>query len=364
MSYKEEMLAVLSGKKIDKILFAPEMLRWYKWHRKAGTLPSEYRDVKLVDICDDLDVGMLPIFYCGKYQDGKEVKITEKNIGNIRQTVIETPAGKVSMEQEVRGEYELSYWPTKEFIKRVEDIEVMKYVCGRRRTEIAGEDGDYGSISHWEKEVGDRGLIRVNLPRIPLMRYFIDYVQYENGVLLLHDYPKEVEELFFAIEESDDLVYKTAGDFSTSLVNFGDNIDMTISPNLFKKYCVPYYKKRVAELHRKGKLCLCHMDGDIKDLIPLIPETGLDCVDGMPLFPMTRVKPVDVRELVSQGICVYALLPASLFTSSGYLDLLKEEVLQLKEIYNKYGRIILGVSDEFPPDGVLDRIRYVKNLLE
>ena len=160
MSYKKEMLAVLNGKKIDKMLFAPEMLRWYKWHRNAGTLPSEYRDAKLVDICDDLDIGMLPLFYCGKYQDGKEVKITEKNIGNGRQTVIETPVGKVSMEQEVRGEYELSYWPTKKFIKRVEDIEVMKYFCKRRRIEMLGQDNDYGSISHFQKEIGDTEMER------------------------------------------------------------------------------------------------------------------------------------------------------------------------------------------------------------
>ena len=78
---------------------------------------------------------------------------------------------------------------------------------------------------------------------------------------------------------------------------------------------------------------------------------------------MSRMKPADVRKLVGQGVCVFGVLPASLFVPSGNLDLLKQEVLELKDIFSEYGRIILGISDEFPPDGELDRITFVHDLL-
>ena len=41
--YREEIMAVLWGEKTAHMPFVPEMLVWYKWNRKAGTLPPQYR---------------------------------------------------------------------------------------------------------------------------------------------------------------------------------------------------------------------------------------------------------------------------------------------------------------------------------
>jgi hypothetical protein len=54
MTHKERMLAAIRGEPTDRIPWAPRLDLWYRANRKAGTLPEEYKNASLFDLCDDL----------------------------------------------------------------------------------------------------------------------------------------------------------------------------------------------------------------------------------------------------------------------------------------------------------------------
>ncbi len=57
MTHKERMLSVLKGEATDFIPWAPRLDLWYSANKRAGTLPSRYRNASLRDITDNLDFG-------------------------------------------------------------------------------------------------------------------------------------------------------------------------------------------------------------------------------------------------------------------------------------------------------------------
>jgi hypothetical protein len=59
----------------------------------------------------------------------------------------------------------------------------------------------------------------------------------------------------------------------------GDNFDGQMkNPTLFKQYSIPKMQEACERVHSYGKVIGSHMDGDIRSLFFLIPETGYDVV--------------------------------------------------------------------------------------
>ena len=57
MSHKERMLAAIRGEPVDTVPWVPRLDLWYNAHKRAGTLPGEYRDATLKEITEDLGFG-------------------------------------------------------------------------------------------------------------------------------------------------------------------------------------------------------------------------------------------------------------------------------------------------------------------
>ena len=50
MTNRENLLNLLDGKPVDKLLWSPRLQEWYTAHQTQGTLPDEYRGKSLVEI--------------------------------------------------------------------------------------------------------------------------------------------------------------------------------------------------------------------------------------------------------------------------------------------------------------------------
>ena len=58
MNHKAGMLAAIRGEPTDCIPWAPRLDLWYKANARAGTLPEEHRNSSLVEIVDELGMGL------------------------------------------------------------------------------------------------------------------------------------------------------------------------------------------------------------------------------------------------------------------------------------------------------------------
>ena len=60
----------------------------------------------------------------------------------------------------------------------------------------------------------------------------------------------------------------------------GANFDDTITyPPFFRDHILPWLEEAASLLHAKGKLLLCHTDGENKGLMDFLRESGMDIAD-------------------------------------------------------------------------------------
>lgn len=70
-----------------------------------------------------------------------------------------------------------------------------------------------------------------------------------------------------------------------------------ISPQHYREFCIPYYRKITELLHAGGKLVSTHLDGNFKGYMPYLHETGFDILDGCTPAPMTNWTPANSPQL-------------------------------------------------------------------
>jgi len=180
-------------------------------------------------------------------------------------------------------------------------------------------------------------------------------------VIALWKHREKVEELLRVFDENDDERFALIRKAPFKLVNFGDNIDEGLcSPPLFKKYMIPYYQRRTKELHQAGKYCTSHWDGKIKKLLPYIKETGLDGLECVPPVPQGNVTLEELKEALGDKILIDGI-PATHFLPPVTDDELKAFVGKLLDTFSP--NIIVGISDMLPPDGSIEKVRMVGEIV-
>ena len=130
------------------------------------------------------------------------------------------------------------------------------------------------------------------------------------------------------------------------ILNFGENIaEAHLSPPYFEEYMLPWYEKRVGQLHEAGIFCHIHIDGYFKTLIPGIQKLPHDGLEALTPLPQGDVTLDEIAEAVGDKILLDGI-PAVYF-----LDHHSRDELQTctETLVNMFGlQLILGVSDELP----------------
>jgi len=214
-----------------------------------------------------------------------------------------------------------------------------------------------------EDWLGGQGMIWCCGPRTPLQRLLIEYMGIERTFVNLYRNKDEVEGIMEMIGQVDEKCYEEIGNSPVKVVNLADNLDCRIvSPQLFKKYYLAYYQERCGKLGKAGKFTVTHADGYVKALLPLFRETGLDSVEAVTFKPVGDVTIEEVKEafgdelILVDGIPYWHFLPE---VSAKEFDSVTRNVIRTFK-----DRLILGISDEIPPGGEVERLKRVLRILE
>ena len=283
LNTSERILRILRRQPVDsKIVWAPRLEHWYEVNRFTGTLPSEYRDKSLIEICDDL--GVLPrtyYFFEGtiKTFQGGDVDIKTTENAEYIVSIYSTPKGRLRevRRKAIKGFASIAvatYW-SEHLAKGVEDFRALKYVLENQTFEFDRELYEKKS-----KEVGDRGPPCICCPAVPIANLTIRYLGLLKTAVLLRKNPAELADLLEVLDNNNGRFLDAFKRSPIPIVNFDDNIDCNLfSPPVFTKHILPYYKRRTAELHAHGKLCTAHWDGKLTSLLHFARETGLDGIE-------------------------------------------------------------------------------------
>ena len=113
-------------------------------------------------------------------------------------------------------------------------------------------------------------------------------------------YPEQCFDLISLIEKYNLAVIKQWIETGCDMISFADDLgsmrQMLITPELWRKFYKPSYKRYCDLIHEGGAMSWMHSDGAIEEIIPDLIEVGLDildpvqaeCVDAKNVARMTK----------------------------------------------------------------------------
>lgn len=355
MTFRDQVLKVYRRESDAPIVWQPRLEHWFRVNQREETLPEKYRSSSLSDVYDDLDASVRYFWSPEGIRTihGPRVSVERHEENGYWHTRWNTPQGELVKVEQVTWD---SWMPVKFPLERLQDMRVMEYVLREQQYEF-----DSAAFERAVAEVGDRAVPTIILPRINLQRLFIDLVGYERTIFFLHDHPRQMEALIHALDEADDRLCDVVKDAPYDLVNFGDNVhsDM-LPPTLFERYVFPRYRRLSALFHATGKFCYPHWDGNVKPLMRYAQSCGFDAIEAITFEPQGDVSIEESKEAMGDVILIDGL-PAVLFLPE--FSVSEFEAYTRKVIETFQPNIILGISDELPPGGDIERCRLVSKIV-
>lgn len=376
--FDKEVVSIFEGHESTEILWQPRIEHWFNVNRVIGSLPTNFKGLSLAKIYELLNAYMRlyifpdevygfrpppygegglqsPIKTCIDRRDEVVIKRLKED-GKKITTIYSTPRGSL-LQVERSDKYGVAWYLTKYPITSVEDFRIMEDVL--ESINYTFDIGLYLRLKDW---LAGQGSIWACSPRSPLAKLIIELMGPERTFKALFRNRKEVEEFMEIIERANFKWIKMIQSTPIKVVTIGDNLDVfLISPRLFEKYCLEYYLQFCEKMHKAGKFVLVHADGRLKGLLPLIRQSGVDGVEAVTFKPVGDVTLEEVHRIFKDELVLVDGLPYNLFLRETCINELKKMTIKVVSAFSP--RLILGVSDELPPDGEIERIKFVSELL-
>lgn len=354
--YAQANLAIFRGEDPGFVLWQPRLEFWYAVNKKRGTLPPHLKDASLFDLYDYCHASVRyfvrPLKMRYRTAEITETWTDEKHI----ERVFHTPRGTL---REVLGydEWGLSRYHTEYRLKTPADFEIYEYLLQDEEWYWDQEAYDAGIAA-----IGGRGIPQFYFRRSPIQGLYIENMGFENTVLFSFDHPEVIARFVEAATAADDAMYDVLCRAPIDILNFGENIDAFMDPPpTWRKRLMPYWKRRVAQLQAAGKVTHIHIDGAMKPLINLIRESPFDAIEACTPVPQGDVTLEEIKEALGDKVLLDGI-PAIFFLPMFPLETLLDCARRVVELF--YPRLILGISDEIPPDGDIERVRLVGELVK
>ena len=364
LSFREMNLAIFQGKDPGGVLWQPRLEYWYDVNKKRGTLPEHLKEASLLDVYDYCHASVryftTPLRWRYKNVRATQQRCPELAEGwedekRLRRTW-ETPVGTLTDVMRY-DEWNLSAYNTEYKLKSPEDFKVLEFML---------QDEEW----YWDQEeyeqdlqrVGERGSPQFFFRRSPIQGLFIEHMGFEKTVYTMYDHPALIQHYVEVASEADDAMYEVLRQSPVQILNLGENIDATMDPPpLWSEHLVPYYCQRVEQLHAAGKFVHIHVDGTMKPLLPYLMDCLWDGIEAATPLPQGDVTLEEIKGALGDRVLLDGI-PALYFLPSFSTETLIECVKRVVELF--YPRLVLGISDEIPPDGDIERVRLVGELVQ
>lgn len=351
MTNRERLLAVAEGRECKEVPWLPDLSYYHRIRNEEGNMPEPYRGLDLPDLHKKVNAGL----FWHTYQDFVKVsyvrcEVTVNRQGNEQVTRVRTPVGDL---REVRMKTEGSagsYFVTEFFVKELKDLDAYEAFVRDRKLTHRPEAMD--KIDPWVGDWGYYDLVQWGSP----IRVLWNIAGLENGVVLLYEHEDRCREFFKAVEESEDRMAELTCLTKGKMVILGDNVDQSLfSPPLYRKFLLPYYQKRCAQFHAAGKIVSNHMDGQLRLLLPLVKESGIDIMDGITPDPVNDYTYEEAAAATAGRMRIFGGVPCTMFCDHTPI----EAILEYAERFIRAvpGRIIFNVGDQVPPNADIEKVR-------
>lgn len=356
-NFRDMNLSIFQGQDPGGVLWQPRLEYWYDVNKKRGTLPEHLKEASLFDVYDYCysSVRYFTKPLCVRY---KNVQVTEQweDEKRLRRTW-ETPLGALT-DVIHYDEWQLANHNTEYKLKKSEDFKILEF--------ILQDEEWYWDQDAYEQDlqrVGERGSPQFHFRRSPLQGLFIEHMGFEKTIYMLYDHPVLIQNYVEVASDVDNAMYGVLAQSPVQILNLGENIDAFMNPpRIWREHLVTYYCKRVDELHAAGKFVHIHVDGTMKPLLGHLRDCPWDGIEAATPVPQGDVTLEEIKDALGDLVLLDGI-PALYFLPDQFsVEILVECVNRVVELF--YPRLILGISDEIPPDGDIERVRLVGELVQ
>lgn len=369
-------MGVYKKKKDRSLVFQPRLRHWYDVNFKAGTIPARYQGMYLDEVYMDLDVpprevwgprrigSELSGYFALNNVEGDDVEVWTRRLSGYMGeseddyliTEYRTPLGTLRQVQRYT-EHGASLMNVEYFLKDLEDLKTFEYILSER-----SYSWDQNRYLWGKKRYGDTIPFRANLERSPVMWLIVGIMGFKRTVTMIWRQPEEMKEFMKVLEAEHVKQIEAYRGKPVAELNFGDNMHHDLCPPpYFKDYVIPFYQRVMPLVHTHGMVASSHFDGYVKQLLPLVRETGLDGLECVTPVPQGDVTLAEMKEGMGD-MFLRDGIPAVYMCPWTPLKTLENHVWELIEMF--YPRLILGISDLLPANGDVERIRLVKEMVD
>ena len=386
MNMHERSLMVLRGEAPRRLPFVTRLETWYTSHQRSHSLPEKFHGMTLDQVHQAVGVGRLKFTVPYKYRlcgvevhaifNGQELARLEDPVlenfpglwdlvptdrAGTTQTELITPVGRLNLTHMLLEEGVFNGtdpYLKEHLIKNAADLKVVEYILERAEFVPAFE-----KIKAEEAQIGGGGLLVPLLQRIPFQQILLEYLGEIELFYMLHDNPSLVQRLLKLLDQQ----LLTALDYLTVLdvpyVEFPDNMHgLMTNPKLFREHCLPDYQKYTDILHRQGKKVGSHTDGDIRSLLGLLVESGLDVCELVSPAPLTSFTFREANQAWPGRPILWGGFPTPILeekTSEAEFQAYLDDLLAAFD-----QPLILGLVDLFLRHNSIERVEKIARRLE
>ena len=387
---KERVLSVLDRKLPDHLPFIDRIEIWYKGMQARGTMPTEYAGMSLDEVHKAVGIGrekfsipyalkLRGVDMCIFFEDELIYRETDPDVhyfpaqyppdeiprDKTGTSIVEykTPVGSVSVSyvfaQSMISLSGMEPYMTTHLIREAADYRTIEYILER-----ADFVPKYEEFEAEENEVGSHGFVVPCIHRIPFQQALLEYLGEMSLFQALYDSRDELDRLIHLLDQQMVVILNRLAETDLPYVEFGDNLDgMMTNPDLFKQYCIPQYQKYTEILHARGKKVGSHTDGNMKPLVDLLPESGLDVCESFTPEPLTELPFEDAWEKWQNGPLIWGGIPSDLLEKRTDQRICEAFVENLLATVGR-NPIIIGVGDMVLDNNLIDRVKYIAERIE
>lgn len=352
MTPRERLLGAIRGKEIDRTPWSP-FLAYYFEH-----LPYEVQLKGQLDYMERMGADPLLRGFHTLYQFERKNVIRRTVKTSSTETVFyETPVGSLT-EIYTYSPSANSWFLTGHPVKTEEDFKILQYIY-----EHTSVIPDYKAFDAEEKIIQHRGLSIPCVHKTSFQDLLERWCGTINLVYALADFPETVEECLSHMQAlgMECLIISADHPTAEGIISWEDTSTTNINPTMFSRYIGSELSRWTKELHSKGKFYLHHACGHLKDLLPLMAETGIDMVESISPPPTGNIEIRDAVKLLPDHIGIIGGIEPTFFRNCDKTSL-RECVYDLQNAM-KGKRFILANSDSCPPDVSYEMMLYVGELV-
>ena len=386
MNERQRIINTLRGEPTNKPPWATRLDIWHESRLRTDTMPQELIGKELNEIHRTLKVGRqcyaqliytrlrgvdMTVEFNGemvrketdpilRFPQPREL-VTMKKPGDTLIT-FKTPAGTSCLRFKVVEEMirsAVAPYLVEHLLKDDHDFKVVKWIISH--SELVA---DYDAFEAKEKVAGDHGFTIAMMERIPFQRILLDFMGEEQTIYAMMDSAENFQYLLDILTEQGREMVSLGLASPALMLEFTDNVEGTItSPTLFQNYCMPFLQETADRIHAQERYLGSHMDGNLKPLLDLVPDCGVDVVESFSPAPLTQLTFEDAWNAWRGEVLIWGGLPSPIFESHVPEYKFTEWIKRMLDLLGDDQRILLGIGDQAVGPSLAERILKASEML-